>query len=90
LSYQLNALQASIDVEHNFSQTNTGPKELKTDSFTNLSLTMNYELPFMGGVTAFVKGDNLLDEERRNHASSLKDKVLFGQRALTVGVTGYF
>ncbi|MDG2252614.1 MAG: TonB-dependent receptor [Methylophilaceae bacterium] len=90
LSYQVNALQASINVEHNFSQTNIGPQELKTDSYTNLSLIMNYDLPYMQGVNAFIKGENLLDEERRDHASYLKDKVLMGQRSIMVGITGYF
>ena len=90
LTYQFNALQASIDVEHNFSQSDVAAGELKTDDYTNLSLTMNYDLPFVEGLTAFIKGDNLLDEERRDHTSFLKDKVLLGERAFMIGITGSF
>ena len=51
---------------------------------------MNYDLPFVAGLTAFIKGDNLLDEERRDHTSFLKDKVLLGERAFMIGITGSF
>ena len=90
LTYQFNALEASVDVEHNFSQSDTAPGELKTDDYTNLSLTMNYDLPYVAGLTAFIKGDNLLDEERRDHTSFLKDKVLLGERSFMIGITGSF
>ena len=90
LTYQFNALEASVDVEHNFSQSDTAPGELKTDDYTNLSLTMNYDLPYVEGLNAFIKGDNLLDEERRDHTSFLKDKVLLGERSFMIGITGSF
>ena len=90
LSYQWNTLQASIDLEHKFSQSDTAAGELKTDDFTNLSLTMNYELPYVKGLNAFIKGDNLLDEEKRSHTSFLKDKSLMGQRSFIFGIEGSF
>ena len=64
--------------------------EVKTDDYTNLSLTMNYDLPYVEGLNAFIKGDNLLDEERRDHTSFLKDKVLLGERSFMIGITGSF
>ena len=38
----------------------------------------------------YLKGDNLLDEEKRDHTSFLKDKVLMGGRSIMLGVTGDF
>jgi iron complex outermembrane recepter protein len=90
LSYQWNALRANIDIEHKFSQSDVGSNELKTDDYTNLSLIMNYELPKAKGLNIFIKGDNLLDEERRDHTSFLKDKTLMGERSFSVGMTGSF
>jgi iron complex outermembrane receptor protein len=90
LTYQFNALLASIDVEHNFSQTNTAPGELKTNDYTNLVFTMNYDLPYAKQISLFIKGDNLLDEEIRDHTSFLKDKVLLGERSFTFGISSSF
>jgi iron complex outermembrane recepter protein len=90
LSYQWSALRANIDIEHKFSQSDIGANELKTDDFTNLSLTMNYELPEAKGLNIFIKGDNLLDEEKRDHTSFLKDMTLKGERSFSVGITGSF
>ena len=86
--YQWNALNANLDLTHAFSQTDVASNELKTDDYTNLSLTVNYDLPY--GVNAFIKGDNLLDEEKRDHTSFLKDKTLMGERAITFGLSGTF
>jgi len=86
--YQWNALNANLDLTHSFSQTDVAPNELKTDDYTNLSLTVNYDLPF--GINAFIKGDNLLDEEKRDHTSFMKDKTLMGERSFTLGITGSF
>ena len=90
LSYEWNTLQASVDVEHKFSQSDTVAGEFKTDDFTNLSLVVNYALPYVAGLNAFIKGDNLLDEERRDHTSFLKEKVLLGERSFMIGISGSF
>jgi iron complex outermembrane receptor protein len=90
LSYEWNTLQASVDVEHKFSQSDTVAGEFKTDDFTNLSLVVNYALPYVAGLNAFIKGDNLLDEERRDHTSFLKEKVLLGERSFMIGINGSF
>ena len=89
-SYQKNALQANIDLEHKFNQSDNAPNELKTYAFTNLSLTMNYNFPYVEGLNTFIKGDNLLDEEKRNHTSMLKDKSVMGGRSFSIGVEGSF
>jgi iron complex outermembrane receptor protein len=41
-------------------------------------------------INFYLKGDNLLDQEKRDHTSFLKDKVLMGGRSLMLGVTGDF
>ena len=87
--YEWNTLNANLDLVHVFSQTDIGPNELKTDDYTDLSMTINYAFPNYG-IKAYVKGSNLLDEEKRDHSSFLKDKVLMGERAFTFGVTGTF
>jgi len=90
LSYQWNTLQANIDVEHVFNQNKIGDLELKTDDYTNVSLALNYQLPTNKNLNFYIKGDNLLDQEKRDHASFLKDKVLMGERSFTLGLTGNF
>lgn len=90
LSYQWNALQTNIDIFHKFSQNDIGTNELKTDNYTNVALNMNYQLPYAKALNLFIKGDNLLNEEKRDHASFLKDKILMGGRSLSLGVTGSF
>ena len=75
---------------HVFNATDIGPYELKTDDYTNMTLTMNYFLPKYKNVKFYLKGDNLLDQEKRDHVSFLKDKVLMGERSLMLGVTGDF
>ena len=41
-------------------------------------------------INLYLKGDNLLDQEKRDHTSFLKDKTLMGGRSLMLGVTGGF
>ena len=90
LSYQRNTFSSSLDLMRVFNQTHIGPYELKTDDYTNLKLTMNYQLPMNNSIKLYLKGDNLLDQEKRDHSSFLKDKALMGGRSLMFGVTGDF
>ena len=90
LSYQRNTFSSSLDLMRVFNQTHIGPYELKTDDYTNLKLTMNYQLPMNNNIKLYLKGDNLLDQEKRDHSSFLKDKALMGGRSLMFGVTGDF
>ena len=90
LSYQRNTFSSSLDLVHVFNSTHIGPYELKTDDYTNMKLTMNYQLPMYNSIKLYLKGDNLLDQEKRDHVSFLKDKVLMGGRSLSLGLTGDF
>ena len=64
--------------------------EVFADDYTNMKLTMNYKLPMNNNINLYLKGDNLLDQEKRDHTSFLKDKTLMGSRSLMLGVTGDF
>jgi iron complex outermembrane receptor protein len=55
-----------------------------------MKLTMNYQLPMSNDISLYLKGDNLLDQEKRDHTSFLKDKTLMGGRSIMLGVTGDF
>ena len=56
-------------------QNDVGEFELETEGYTMVNIYADYHWP-MGNdtdLTVFVKGNNLLDEEVRNHASFVKD-----------------
>ena len=42
------------------------------------------------GLTAFVRGTNLLDEDSRNHVSYLANIAPMGARGITAGIRGTF
>ena len=77
-------------MEHTFNQTKIGDLELKTDDYTNVTFAVNYQLPTNKNLNFYIKGDNLLDQERRDHVSFLKDKVLMGERSFMLGLSGNF
>ena len=56
-------------------QNDTGVLELETDGYTLVSAYADYHFAFGNAseLTLFLRGDNLLDEEVRNHASLLKN-----------------
>ncbi len=62
--------------------------ELPTDGHTLLSLSADYHLDLGGGsgLELFLRGDNLLDEEIRNHVSLLKNYAPEPGRSLMAGV----
>ena len=62
--------------------------ELATDGYTLLSLYADYHIGVGGDseVKLFVRGDNLLDEEIRNHASMLKNFAPESGRGVTLGL----
>lgn len=69
-------------------QERVGPYELGTDGYVNLSLYADYHVA-MGQASElqlFLRADNLLDEEIRNHVSLLKLYAPEPGRALTVGL----
>ena len=95
LKYELDRFGARMDVLHAFKQdrvaTNynyeTG-KELITDAYTNVSMMATYKLPSQLNLEAFLRANNLLDEEIREHASFLKDIAPMGGRSIMFGLRG--
>lgn len=97
LKYEFDRFGARLDVLHAFKQdkveTNfnyVGTKELVTDSYTNVSMMATYKIPTQYNLEAFARGNNLLDEEIREHSSFLKDIAPMGRRSLMIGLRGEF
>ena len=69
-------------------QEDTGELELSTSGYTNVSFYADYNFTFQGDsdLKVFVRGDNLLDEEIRNHASFLKNFAPEPGMGITVGL----
>ena len=54
-------------------QDDVAPFELPTDGYTLVDLYVDYHLPVQNSeLILFLKGNNLLDEEIRNHSSFVK------------------
>lgn len=90
LDYAIGRFGSQLDVLHAFDQHRTARNELDTDGYTQVDLTLSYQLPSRFHLEAFVRGSNLLDEEIREHTSFLKDVAPLGGRALLFGLRGDF
>ncbi|NKB35236.1 MAG: TonB-dependent receptor [Pseudomonadales bacterium] len=88
LRYFGNDWSMHLHVTHAIDQNDPGRLELETDSYTLVSVYADYHWQFAGDseVKLFVRGDNLLNEEVRNHASFLKNFAPEPGRAITLGV----
>jgi iron complex outermembrane receptor protein len=69
-------------------QSRAGNYELTTEGYTLLSLYGDYHWTMRGGqeMKLFFRGDNLLDEEVRNHTSLLKNYAPEPGRGFTLGL----
>lgn len=69
-------------------QSRAGSSELPTEGYTQLSLYGDYHWDFASGqeLKVFFRGDNLLDEEVRNHTSLLKNYAPEQGRGFTLGI----
>lgn len=69
-------------------QSRAGSSELPTEGYTQLSLYGDYHWDFASGqeLKVFFRGDNLLDEEVRNHTSLLKNYAPEQGRGFTLGL----
>lgn len=90
--YQGGGLGARLEVVRASSQTRVAANELPTDGYTLLNGRLSYALPPMqfGRLEAFVRLNNLLNEEIRYHTSVLKDIAPLGGRSVMVGLSGTF
>jgi iron complex outermembrane receptor protein len=87
LRYFGNNWSANARVTRHGEQDDVGRLELKTDGYTLLSAYADYHLPLGGDseVKFFIRGNNLLDEEVRNHTSLLKNFAPEPGRSITLG-----
>jgi len=82
---------ARLDVFRVQAQNRVAANELPTDGYTMVNASFTYRLTNdRYGLTAFVKGTNLLDEDARNHVSYLVNIAPMAARGVTVGVRGTF
>ena len=80
-----------LDVFRVQSQDRVAPDELPTDGYTMVDASFTYRLTQdRYGLTAFVKGTNLLNQDARNHVSFLANIAPMAARGVTVGVRGTF
>jgi iron complex outermembrane receptor protein len=90
LVYDSPVVQGRLELRHVSDQDRTAEFELPTDDYTLLNAFVSYK-PFqsddtLGGVTLYLDGRNLTDEEAREHASFLKDIAPQPGRNLRAGV----
>lgn len=91
LVYDTDRWNARLDVLRVQKQDRVADDELPTDGYTMLDLTFAWRVT-QGryGMTAFLRGTNLLDEDARNHVSFLKDIAPMARRGVAAGVRATF
>jgi iron complex outermembrane receptor protein len=91
LVYAREAFGARVDVSRVRSQTRVAANELPTDGYTLLNASASYRLK-SGRTTweAFLRANNLLNANARNHVSFLKDQAPLPGRGLMLGLRAGF
>ena len=84
-----NSWHGTIDLIYVDDSNNEGDLETDTDSYTmlNASLSKTFSAGNSSDIKVFVKGENLLDEDARQHTSFTKDRVVLPGRGVTFGAT---
>ena len=78
---------AEMRFTHTGAQTTTAVNETATPGFNLLSVESSYRMEFARNtLSIYMRGDNLLNEDARLHASPLKDIVPLPGRNLQIGV----
>lgn len=83
-----NSWNGTIDLIYVADQNNEGDLETDTDSYTMLNASLSKTF-YAGnsGIKVFLKGENLLDEDARQHTSFTKDRVVLPGIGATLGVS---
>lgn len=91
LDYRRERLGARFDLVHARAQDRVAADELPTDGYTVVSASLSYRLSGTdAGLEAFIRANNLFDQEARNHVSFLKDIAPLPGRSVTIGLRGRF
>ena len=87
LHFDLATWHAQLDGTYHAEQTRLAANELGTDSYLMVDADVSYRIESQSGDwLLFLRGTNLLDEEARQHTSTLKDLVPMPGRSLVVGM----
>tara|TARA_B110000196_G_scaffold75510_1_gene64820 strand:+ start:6533 stop:8635 length:2103 start_codon:yes stop_codon:yes gene_type:complete len=78
-------LKSDLGMRQVFSQNKIGKHEIKTDNYSDLTFNLSYQIPSKKSVSVYIKGENLLDEDIRDHVSFIKDQTLSGGRNIKGG-----
>ncbi len=91
LIYELNRFNTRLDVTRVWGQNRVAANELPTDGYTMVNAYAGYRFNSMSvNWEAFVRANNLLNVEARNHASFLKDIAPLPGRGVMVGLRASF
>ena len=91
LDYQLGKFSAKLDVTHSFEQDRVAANELPTGGYTLTNTMLNYRFktPKVNW-DAYIKGNNLFNQEARAHTSFLKELAPLPGRGFLMGVRANF
>ena len=90
-NYITDEYSAELSATHYFKQSDTAELETETDGYTMLDANFNYFINNVGDdMVAFLKVNNITDEEARVHTSFLKNVSPLPARGVTVGIRGSF
>jgi iron complex outermembrane receptor protein len=86
--YARNAWSAGVSAHRFSSQTRVAANELPTDGYTMLGADASWRIPSPSGreLFAYLRGENLLDEDARRHTSPLKEFAPLPGRSVGAGV----
>ncbi|MEH8017594.1 TonB-dependent receptor [Rheinheimera muenzenbergensis] len=91
LAFEQDAYSADLRATRYFKQDRTAALESATDGYTLLDASASYRFTLGGQLlTAYLKGQNLTDEEARVHTSFLKDLTPLPGRSVALGLRGSF
>lgn len=91
LAYTRDQWNARLDVQRVQAQDRVAPQELPTSGYTMLDASLTYRWPGdRFNVLAFVKGVNLLNEDARNHVSTIVNIAPMAARGVVAGLRGTF
>ncbi len=91
LEYRREQWNSGIDVEYAAKQDRVSANERPTDAYTLVNANLSYRFK-TGGANwdAFLRANNLLNQEARKHVSFVKDVAPMPGRGILVGVRGLF
>ena len=91
LAYEQDAISADVRATRYMKQDKTATLETATDGYTLLDASVSYRFNLSTAqLTAYLKGQNLTDEDVRVHTSFLKDSTPLPGRSVAFGVRGSF